>query len=48
MLEHIYCFLKNDKVYFDLHDSLKIYCAGKGIVTQIIEERSVHTNNDTY
>lgn len=38
--------LKNDKVYFDLHDSLKIYCAGKGIVTQIIEERSVHTNND--
>ncbi len=38
--------LKNEKTYFDLHDSLKIYCAGKGIVTQIIEERSVHTNND--
>ena len=38
--------LKNDNVYFDLHDSLKIYCAGKGIVTQIIEERSVHTNSD--
>lgn len=38
--------LKNDRVYFDLHDSLKIYCAGKSIVTQIIEERSVHTNND--
>ena len=38
--------LKNDNAYFDLHDSLKIYCAGKGIVTQIIEERSVHTNND--
>lgn len=38
--------LKNDKEYFDLHDSLKIYCAGKGIITQIIEERSVHTNND--
>lgn len=38
--------LKNEKEYFDLHDSLKIYCAGKGIVTQIIEERSVHTNND--
>lgn len=38
--------LKNDKIYFDLHDSLKIYCAGKGIVTQIIEERSVHTNSD--
>ena len=29
-----------------MHDSLKIYCAGKGIVTQIIEERSVHTKND--
>ena len=38
--------LKNERVYFDLHDSLKIYCAGKGIVTQIIEERSVHTDND--
>lgn len=38
--------LKNDVDFFDLHDSLKIYCAGKGIVTQIIEERSVHTNND--
>ena len=36
--------LKNDKVYFDLNDSLKIYCAGKGIDTQIIEERSVHTS----
>ena len=38
--------LKNENVYFDLHDSLKIYCAGKGIVTQIIEEKSVHTNSD--
>lgn len=38
--------LKNDSEYFDLHDSLKIYCAGKGIITQIIEERSVHTSND--
>jgi hypothetical protein len=38
--------VKNETEYFDLHDSLKIYCAGKGIVTQIIEERSVHTNND--
>lgn len=37
---------KNATEYFDLHDSLKIYCAGKGIVTQIIEERSVHTSND--
>lgn len=38
--------VKNEQKYFDLHDSLKIYCAGKGIVTQIIEERSVHTNSD--
>lgn len=38
--------IKNDVEYFDLHDSLKIYCAGKGIVTQIIEERSVYTQND--
>lgn len=38
--------IKNETEYFDLHDSLKIYCAGKGIVTQIIEERSVHTTND--
>lgn len=37
---------KNENVYFDLHDSLKIYCAGKGIITQIIEEKSVHTKND--
>jgi hypothetical protein len=37
---------KNSLEYFDLHDSLKIYCAGKGIVTQIIEEHSVHTSND--
>ena len=28
--------LKNDNVYFDLHDSLKIYCAGKGIVTCLL------------
>ena len=38
---------KNNFEYFDLHDSLKIYCAGKGIVTQIIEEHSLNTNNDT-
>lgn len=38
--------IKDDAEYFDLHDSLKIYCASKGIVTQIIEERSVHTIND--
>lgn len=38
--------IKNETDYFDLHDSLKIYCAGKGIITQIVEERSVHTSND--
>lgn len=38
--------IKNTKKYFDLHDSLKIYCAGKGIITQVIEERSVHTSSD--
>lgn len=38
--------LKNSVEYFDLHDSLKIYCASKGILTQIIEERSVYTDND--
>ncbi|MDF2588120.1 MAG: hypothetical protein K0S41_1961 [Anaerocolumna sp.] len=32
--------LKNDNVYFDLHDSLKLYCAERGIIMQIIEERS--------
>lgn len=37
---------KSESVYFDLHDSLKIYCASKGIVTQIIEERSVLKSND--
>lgn len=38
--------IKNENEYFDFHDSLKIYCAGKGIITQIVEERSVHTTND--
>lgn len=38
--------IKNTKKYFDLHDSLKIYCVGKGIITQVIEERSVHTSSD--
>jgi argonaute-like protein implicated in RNA metabolism and viral defense len=32
---------KDENEYFDLHDSLKLYCAKKGIVVQIIEERSV-------
>lgn len=38
--------IKNGKEYFNLHDSLKIYCASKGVVSQIIEERSVHSGND--
>ena len=31
---------KNESVYFDLHDSLKLYCASIGIVIQFIEGRS--------
>lgn len=38
--------VKNESVYFDLHDSIKIYCASKGIVTQIVEERSVLKSSD--
>ncbi len=33
--------LKNDSVYFDLHDSLKIYCAKKNIKVQFIEQKSI-------
>lgn len=32
--------LKNEAVFFDLHDSLKLYCASKGIVIQFIEGKS--------
>lgn len=38
---------KDDTEYFDLHDSLKIYCASKGIVIQLIEERSAVQNWST-
>ena len=38
--------IKNESIYFDLHDSLKLYCAGKGIVVQLIEERSVKPNRN--
>lgn len=40
--------MKNEKIYFDLHDSLKLYCASKGIVVQLIEEKSAipNKNND--
>ena len=33
--------LKNDEYYFDFHDSLKIYCAKKGIKIQFIEDKSI-------
>ena len=38
--------LKNENVYFDLHDSIKIYCAGKGIVTQIIQKNPYMRSGD--
>ena len=33
--------LKNDEVYFDLHDSIKIFCAKKNIKVQFIEDKSI-------
>lgn len=33
--------LKNDELYFDLHDSVKLYSAKKGIKIQFIEKKSV-------
>jgi NAD-dependent SIR2 family protein deacetylase len=33
--------LKNEDVYFDLHDSIKIYCAKKNIKVQFIEDKSI-------
>lgn len=40
--------IKNESIYFDLHDSLKLYCASKGIVIQLIEGKSAipNRNND--
>ena len=37
--------LKNDNTYFDLHDSLKLYAAKKGLHLQFIEDKSI-TYND--
>ncbi|MEI8366359.1 MAG: hypothetical protein WCF65_08060, partial [Parachlamydiaceae bacterium] len=34
--------LKDDTTYFDLHDSLKLYCAKKNIKIQMIEDKSIH------
>jgi hypothetical protein len=33
---------KNDDIYFDLHDSIKIYCAKKNIKIQFIEDKSIN------
>jgi hypothetical protein len=33
--------LKNDNVYYDLHDSVKLYCAKKNIKVQFIEDKSI-------
>lgn len=34
--------LKNETTYFDLHDSLKLYCAKKNIKIQVIEDKSIN------
>lgn len=34
--------LKNDTTYFDLHDSLKLYCAKKNIKIQLVEDKSIN------
>lgn len=33
--------LKNESVYFDLHDSIKLYCAKRQTKVQIIEDKSI-------
>lgn len=34
--------LKNENTYYDLHDSLKLYCVKKGLKIQIIEDKSIN------
>jgi hypothetical protein len=34
--------LKNSTTYFDLHDSLKLYCVKKNIKVQVIEDKSIN------
>lgn len=34
--------LKNEKTYFDLHDSLKLYAVKKGLKLQFIEDKSIN------
>ncbi len=36
---------KNEGVYFDLHDSIKLYCAKEGIKVQFIEDKSIEYKN---
>jgi len=36
--------VKSESIFFDLHDSIKLYCASKGIVVQFIEGRSAVSN----
>ena len=33
--------LKNESIYFDLHDSIKLYCAKNNIKIQFIEDKSI-------
>lgn len=34
--------LKNENTYYDLHDSLKLYCVKKGLKIQLIEDKSIN------
>ncbi|MCB0537202.1 MAG: SIR2 family protein [Bacteroidetes bacterium] len=34
--------LKNENTYYDLHDSLKLYCVKKGLRIQFIEDKSIN------
>jgi len=34
--------LKNETTYYDLHDSLKLYCVKKGLRIQFIEDKSIN------
>lgn len=36
---------KNKRMYFDLHDSIKLYCAKEGIKVQFIEDKSIDFDN---
>ena len=34
--------LKNDNTYYDLHDSLKLFCVKRGLKIQLIEDKSIN------